>query len=61
MLILETSKDGEVKTLFLPKGVIIDFKISSDYDHYVSEDSLREVEKYIEEHDLEIQNLYYPD
>lgn len=60
MLILETEQDGEVKTLFLPKGVILEMKISSDYEHNVADDSLEEMSKYIDDHHLEIKNIYYP-
>ena len=60
MLILETEQDGEIKTLFLPKGVVVEIKISRDYEHYVSEESLEEISKYIDDHGLEIKAIYSP-
>lgn len=60
MLILETEQDGEIKTLFLPKGVIVEIKISTDFDHYVDDDSLEEISRYIDDHGLEIKKIYTP-
>jgi len=60
MLVLETQQDGEIKTLFLPKGVVLEIKISRDYEHYVNEESLEEISKYIDDHGLEIRTVYSP-
>jgi len=57
-LVIETQQEGEVKTLILPKGIILEFKISTDYDHYVGEGAYEEVEDYIRNKGLELKNIY---
>lgn len=60
LLVLETEQDGEIKTLLLPKGVILELRLSSDYDHELSGDAMKEIEEFITGEGMRITNFYYP-
>ena len=60
LLVIETEHDGKIKLLMIPKGTILEFKVSSDYDHAVTEQSIIEMQEYMKQEGLTLKNFEFP-
>lgn len=59
ILVIEVEEKGEIKTLIIPKGFIIDIKIDSGWHHQVSEEAFNELKDYIEKNKLELKGIHH--
>lgn len=58
MTAIEISEKGKPKLLIIPKGIILDFQVSSDWPHEITNKSWEEIEDYIDKNQKMLEEFY---